>query len=706
MGKIRRASIMLLSGAALAGPAWADTRTTDIVVMRKVMPYVNSADAPKGTMPTPTPGTTPTPTPGGTPTPTPSATPTPTPTSGAKTVYVPTGAIFVSASASKAQVTLTTAVMGLQCQSSQGAPLPIYSCDASSAHATGYGTIVVSSQASSGLRVIVINPAELKQQVPTISDTSVASLCSSSASIDGVTWKLRCDPALLRDHYRKAATYAYLETPTLPAPTANKPNYAGSLNYYIDSMYQCIDTDTGKVTDATWCSGKTGGATSLAVSATYAPAYRTVVIDRQSILSKEPYISNMDSVCSDARTFPVTGGNPEGWRISCNPADITDRYISVPTTAKGMSVYPPTTFDKIAYRGGPDVTGDLPLNVTYAGLYCRDTTTGQTATSTLCKDTWRFNDVRVPATFSTSLRTIVIDYNDVLKVGPEISNTICATTTTVVAQDKDHTYTLDGIRFFDYKVSCDREALRNHYRIAVVGPIVESTVSWSNGNFSQLSINRSKNTSCIDTDTGSPALDQSRCANIAASNIDNAMVPAVYEPQLLLAYVNWNDVLKVAPEATNKAFFCSGGSAFRSKEMDKNYKITCNPDDIRLHYKKVATTADKPTLYTTTYFNQSEADYVLNQAVSTAGVVTCIDTDTNAPAKDPNACANVKDPAEVGYFKVDFKVSSKNNTITMRWADLLNFAPNLANRSTFCSGTISLYNSRVGTTVKVPFSCT
>jgi hypothetical protein len=608
-------------------------------------------------------------------------------------------------------LSLRTDVSGVLCVDTQtGASAPTASCTGV-APTPGVGRIMVPAQVNADLRVAVINADDVLSQSPDLSAASVQSLCSTTVPIGGATWKLRCDADLLRNHYQRVATRAQVASPALPYASAGKPNYAGDVEIATNAGgVICRDTDTGRpATDATWCDAL-ANPPEIGVfrqSATMSPSFRTIVLDRAAVLAKAPNVANMDEVCQSG--FWRYGANSlqEYWFVRCDPAAISARYVKVATSASPVTVQT-TDSAKFLALGRADFAGSLSFTTAGSGVVCRDTTTGQPAT-----DTTRCNALANPpsvgtmtvnATFSPSFRTVVFNWDDLLAQSPELTNKaqVCANAGSTVP------IALNGTSFATYKISCDPASIRAHYeKVATTAipntpPRTQTYATVSGGGSttftSPYEVNTLTNVKCRDTDTRT-FVTGGQCDYLAnPSSVGQIPVTATFLPATRRMYINWNDIKARAPEITDNSICSSTVSVYGTdSSTGANYRITCNADDVRMHYEKIPTYAQASATVATQKYSVvvggAGDPFDGRLSVHTLSSVSCRDTDTRATAT--GMCDYMPNPASIGVFNLDATFSPQTRRVYVDWTKVSAIAPTIANQTGFCSGgmTMSVYGS-------------
>lgn len=394
-------ALVALCGVSSVAIAQNQFRSDDVVVMRRTIAPPNmkpdTVTPTPGVTATPTPGVTPTPSPtptpgsAGTPTPTPTptpgssgsgSTPTPTPTSSAARTWVPlTAAVIAGGVPQSGSLLSFDTTQGAACMENDVSVVRTL-CASGASSLPGFGTITSTVTTEPRLRTAVFDPNALKAQAPSLTDQGINQLCSSSVNFGGETWKLRCDPDLLRMHYEKVATLAMIQAPTLPYPSVDKPKYQYDLSFSTNAGgIKCRDTDTGEFVSSSLCDylpDPTGVGT-VTVQATYSPPHRIAVFNRDDISAKAPGVSVYS--CNSSMSVKVTGGTNEWWGFSCNPADISGVYVKVPyagypfqgTSYKAVERgFVPAT--QLSTTDMQPWTDTMPVTVTAA---CMNTTTGK-----------------------------------------------------------------------------------------------------------------------------------------------------------------------------------------------------------------------------------------------------------------------------------------------------------------------------------------
>jgi hypothetical protein len=528
------------------------------------------------------------------------------------------------------------------------------------------------------------------------------------------------DPTPTPSQYEKVATQAILQVKTLPYPSVNKPTYTDTLDYSTNaSGVVCRDKTTMKAaTNPAACDGLDNPPSvgTQTITATFQPTLKIAVIVRQDLLGKAPDLTNMDAVCAQATGFNATGGNAEGWKVSCNAADLTaaSDYKAIGIIANAMTMRD-DNFNRASFPGSADYAIPIPINPRLDVGLCRQISTGQNVDLSKCVTTGP--GLYVPGTISPGLRTAYIPRDEMYKIMPEITAqgmaTLCSSTLSMVSSNG---YTTQA---YTHRVRCDADSLRNHYEMlpsrayptASYPNLTAYATDTGSDYTAPLTINTSQNPVCTDTDTGNavPTADQVVCDNIAKPKIGQIKITGTYSAAYRRVFFNWEDLVAIAPaadNASNKTAACAMDISVYNPQNSgyATFKTTCNMADLRRHHVKVATNAYNSGSFLTTkgYYSDINTgpDFTMMQNVNmSVSNPKCRDTDNGAIlAANANSvgspCQYLAESSETQLRQYEMRVSPVNKTITVRWSDLLANSPNLTNKAEFCGKTgVYLYTT-------------
>lgn len=421
---VRISLIASVALSALAGAA-AQAQDGDVLVMRRaIVEAKGSAEAPA---PTPTdpeaPGTDPTPAP----------TPTPTPSN-------PNAEWRASA--------LSLVAGGIQDASSQWANVTVGSerCwDSSTQEIVGneecegkpadplLGVKTVPAAVYPGIRGIYLNIDSIAALMPALVNRD--SFCSSSYTLDGSKYGVRCDS--------NPGDISIVRVPTAVDFSEDNDPHSGTVGITFTS-YQCRDTATGEVTSVPQCSALPG-TPDLQLEAGYSIPLRTMAFDASQIEAIAPTVTSGTSLCTK-RLKVAVDGQVQNWKASCDPSEIEEHYEKYATYISAVNQSYP-------------FNGNYQASTGSAGVRCLDTETGEDAADQ-SKCTYLSNPPSIglltfPSVDNPSNRTVVVTREDILAQSPRIENldSWCMSSVNVNVEGSNS----------KWRVRCDPAALNDTY---------------------------------------------------------------------------------------------------------------------------------------------------------------------------------------------------------------------------------------------------
>lgn len=503
--------------------------------------------------------------------------------------------------------------------------------------------------------------------------------------------------------YEKVATIARLQTPMLPYASANRTTYESSLSYSTDAGgVLCRDVATRTVASSPSACDDVPNPASVGtqtITATFQPTLKVAVIDRQSLLARSPELTNMTSVCAENTLFNVTGGLSEKWRVSCDPADLkgASDYVAV-----GISAIAGTTsnnnYAQAASQTLPDYQLQIAVSPWGSDTLCRQISTGLNVAIGNCSTARP--GFFMGMTVNPRMRAVYVSRDAMIQAIPEITpanlNKFCQSTVSILS------YTTGNTEVLNHRVRCDPDALRDHYAIVPTRAYPTSAypgVSNYSGDTgteytAPLPINVNNYPVCVDTDTGqaTPASEALACENLPKPK--GFTVSGTFSGAYRRVLFNWDEVAAKVPaanNATNKANACAMDIQVYNIQGSGSttFKTTCDPEDIRRHHVKDPFQALVPSYFSTTAtYNQIRSgspDFTMTQNISLNIGYKCRDTDTNKIIADTSKCDWLATPENMKPYAYTMRVSPTGKTITFRWSDLIDRAPNVANKTAFCS---------------------
>lgn len=573
-----------------------------------------------------------------------------------------------------------------------------------SANPASMASFSLAATVSAQTKKVLIDYREVLKVAPEVVDAQA--LCTRKFSMytrfsgSDPGWSYTCNPDDVRVHYVRYGKSVYVTRD----PESGGYAYAGEANFgtaiSVSTLlkYGCRDTDNGQDADAANCalSANPSSVISTNIPVTVSPQTKKVLIDYQAVLKFAPEVTDAQALCT--RTFSMYtrfSGSDAGWSYTCNPEDVRTHYVRF---AKSVYVTRDPESQYYAYTSEADLAGSSVVS-TLLNYGCRDTDTGQEVATSKCvytANTSSMSSFSIAGTVSPRTRKVLIDYRDVLKIAPEVSDAqaICNRTFSM--------YTRYAGSDAGWSYTCNASDIRQHYaRYGKAATItgVNSSVQPTTGrdNFaSVIGASTLVGYGCRDTDTGD-AVATSLCVYMPnPSSVSSFNVPVTVSPQNRTILVDAAEFLKVAPDLTNPQSVCSGtirmtvtnNTNYSGNWTYEDYQLTCDPERIRTHYvrygKAVVVTGGLPS---SVYGTAGSPDFASNVGISTLAGYGCRDTDTGQDAASLSSCAYSPNPSSVVSTSIPATVSPKTRKVLVRVEDALKIAPELTNPQSICTGT-------------------
>ena len=343
--------------------------------------------------------------------------------------------------------------------------------------------ITVGAAYSQNLRTIAISKAEVLSLLPhytqSMNTGDLNNLCTGSLAIGTaaggtVSYKLRCDPAEVSEHYERFA-YGLGDPFSYYATTAtryqNESGTASAVNIALADV-RCWDTATkGYASDQSKCTYLPTGVNVydvFTVAATISQNLRTVAIDKAEVLAKLPHYTqsvntgDLNNLCNGSVQIGTASNGVVSYKLRCSPADVAEHYERF---AYGLGD-PFNYYANSAQRYQNPSPTATTVNIAVSDARCWDTDTDGYASDqskcTYLQTGINTNDlVNVSATISQNLRTIAISKAEVLAKLPHY-------TTKVNTGDLNNLCTSDlrigtSSGTTSYKLRCDPAEVSEHY---------------------------------------------------------------------------------------------------------------------------------------------------------------------------------------------------------------------------------------------------
>ena len=516
-------------------------------------------------------------------------------------------------------------------------------------------------------RTLVATPADVLARFPFASN--IQDLCKGTVKVDGVSWKLRCDPAVIAGRYAWFVSSAFWPDQAPPSEGVWRLR---------PSTYTCFDMETGVVApDVSVCAALPKPTEDIEIPTVGDGVMRVLEFDEDALVAALPY-GNAADLCKASTETVLVNDATQTWRRSCTPGFARNHFKRVASTVSNVSG-----------QGVPlSGAGTYQVTTSATGFLCIDTDTGQEAAETwrctympLGADAGYFD---VPSIFESQLRVIEFDWDWLLQRSPALANKASWCSRSVVV-------TPAGAAAQDWVVSCEPGAARMHYEryASTLG------VASSSHNILPLEGGLALNASgvkCRDTDTGLD-VDTSKCTYVNKGALEGIFrTPMIgYSRSLRRVALVEEDLRRVAPSPAQATTLCSGSTTVNIRESSSSttsvsYKISCDAEAIREHYERVSIDIIKAG---SQYNSVPLADGLTLRSYQEG----CRDTDPGANNRiDPaSACENFPgDP--IGYFKVPGKVEPQLRRVSFKRADVLAVHPYVPKASidALCTGTMNI----------------
>lgn len=191
---------------------------------------------------------------------------------------------------------------------------------------------------------------------------------------------------------------------------------------------------------------------------------------------------------------------------------------------------------------------------------------------------------------------------------------------------------------------------------------------------------------CYDTQTGVPAPDQSVCSVIPKPT-DDIEIPAQFDSDMRVIQADYDSVASVMAYGDPDAICATTGISFNPGPgiAAQTWRVSCDPDFLRNHFKRVATTVTNISSQTVPLTGSGAY-----QITTAAAGLECIDTDTGQPSAESWRCTYMPTGPDGGFFDVPSIFESQLRVVEFDWNWLLQKAPGLTNRDSFCNRAYSV----------------
>ena len=470
---------------------------------------------------------------------------------------------------------------------------------------------------SVALRTFVIDAAEISARAPTV--TGADKLCSTSAAVKvagtSQSWKVRCDPAEIAEHYEKYATTASSVLQSYPFPNSQYQISTASAGV------KCHDTSTGlDALDQSKCAFLTNPASVglLSFASGSNPDNRTVVVTRDTILAQSPRIANLDAFCKSQVTVSTNGTNAS-WRMRCDPAALNE------------------AFDSYVFNGA-FITQELPTaNMTYqvSTPKCRSLSTGEDVTTSFCDSlpdkyvTVQKIPVPILGT-SRELRTIAIDPDEYRNLLNNQNLNYCSSSVAIYRTGTSGSTD-------SWFVRCGADELKEVYERRHTTLSGNVTPYPKVGQATTIAFRRNSEI-CWNTEKNAIETNTSKCSYITNSPVlySSTDIPATFSDQLRRVLVNTDDVKKAYPwNTTNPCNQLVYVERSNSTTAD-GWRTVCNPDEVNPdNYERRYSTIAQPDSVSfddTTVSFRRNGMYCWNKKISVNEDAGLCEYLTNSPA--------------------------------------------------------------------------
>ena len=361
------------------------------------------------------------------------------------------------------------------------------------------------------------------------------------------------------------------------------------------------------------------------------------------------------------------------WTVSCE-ASAPARYARV----VGSGVFAPTSF--------PLADGTLSLKTTGYSR-CVETATGVSASSSLCAgmpDPVGVGVFAIGAAGNATYRTIVVSKADILAAAPGITNAdaLCASTLRVANST--------------WKVRCDPSAISGQYVWVVSDTYWPTQPAPTTGTWNL----RPSVYSCMDTTTGAAATLSGACSALPKPS-DEVAIPVGSSAELRAIAPDRAAIVDAFPNMSAESvdLRCTTAQEVTVDRVSQTWKFSCDPEIVRNHYVRVATTVSNVSSQTVPLMGASTY-----QVATHLSGIACIDTETGKPAASSSVCAYLPQDATFGYFDIPTTNNAELRKIAFDWDALIARSPNLTNKDAWCSRIVSV-RPNGGTAVDWTISC-
>ena len=548
------------------------------------------------------------------------------------------------------------------------------------------GSFDVPAAYSANMRTVVIDRADVQAYAPNLTDAQLTALCTTSYTIAGGTWKVRCDPREVEEHYEKYATA--VSDPrggtSYPNRYANDSFNPTSLTIGISDI-GCWDTSTNAIsTDASMCTYLPTGPRmydSIVVSAKSSVALRTVAIKRSDVQAALPRLSvaQLNALCTSSYTFGKSTDAAQAWKVRCDEAEIDNHYEKYVASIVDPSDY------ITQFKGNSTINKVTPptsLNIGIWSVGCWDTLTNARATDQ-SKCTYlptgpvMYDMITVPVQPNAELRTMYLKREDLLAAAPRLPESY-------IAEVCNDTYGISAASGFqDWKVRCNASEIVNTYEkyvASIVDPSDYSTQFRANSTINKVVPPTSLNigiwsVQCWDRATNARATDQSKCTFLPGGPVtyDMLTIPAQSNTDLRTMYVKREDLISAAPRLATSAVnaLCAETYGFSPSTGFQDWKVKCDASEIVNTYERYVSNFADPASHSNyganRYGNTSTSPTSLNVGNH---ILACWDTSINADAADQSKCNYLAGPTRYAITTIPVQSNPDLRTMYASRADI------------------------------------
>ena len=233
----------------------------------------------------------------------------------------------------------------------------------------------------------------------------------------------------------------------------------------------------------------------------------------------------------------------------------------------------------------------------------------------------------VPALTSKLLRTIALDVAELRRRAPLVASfdAICASTVTLVGADGSNQ---------TWRVTCSSDEVEEHYEKKSTTLVMPREIEAS-----PLTPIQYINPICIDTRTGLPAEDSTRCNYYP--DPEPLLVPAIFNESTGVVALDGEAIRAELPDINEQNYsnICSGTTTVTLADGTKReFVVSCDPDDAGNHYQRVPSQlADPRDTYGDPVNRHVNVDPAATEAVYVVTATACMDVRSKRQASQ-NYC--------------------------------------------------------------------